>query len=115
MFQNFKINYVGAQNRSELGTVFENAKVSDIAEYFNRNPLINREQYERITGGNYNMDIMKKLKDEDRNKDISDLVNIMLKMRVAGVTSDKLDRFNSMPAEYKVNLIKNYDKFSRLY
>lgn len=61
------------------------------------------------------MDIMKKLKDEDKNKDISDLVNIMLKMRVAGVTSDKLDRFNSMPVERKVNLIKNYDKFSRLY
>lgn len=106
---------MGAQDRSELGTVFENAKVSDIAEYFNRNPLVNWEQYERITGGNYNVDIMKKLKDEDKNKDISDLVNIMLKMRVAGVTSDKLDRFNSMPVERKVNLIKNYDKFSRLY
>lgn len=42
---------------------------------------------------------MKKLKDEDKNKDISNLVNIMLKMRVAGITNEKLDIFNDMTTD----------------
>lgn len=58
---------------------------------------------------------MKKLKDEDKNKDISDLVNIMLKMRVAGITNEKLDKFNGLTIDKKVDVIKNYDKYNRLY
>ena len=39
----------------------------------------------------------------------------MLKMWQAGVTSEKLQKFNDMTVEQKVDLVKNFDKYKSLY